>query len=140
MSMTDLHVYGKRDGKRETDWERDVKTYGWGNNRGLVLMKSWDLLNWSRANIDFSKDFTAWNEIGCAWAPETIYDEEAGRMMIYLTMRHKNQPDKLYYVYVNEDYNKVETEPMVLFQYPDGQNRPSTATSARWETSIICTM
>lgn len=119
LAMTDLHIYAQREGYRTTEWERDGRGYGWGNNRGLVLMKSWDLLHWTRANIDFSKAFTAWAEVGCAWAPETIFDETTGRYMVYLTMRQKNEPNKLYYVYVNEDYNKVETEPMLLFQYPD---------------------
>lgn len=35
IATTDLHVFGKRDGKRDTEWERP-KEYGWGNNRGLV--------------------------------------------------------------------------------------------------------
>lgn len=51
LAMTDLHVFAKRDGYRETEWERDRNMYGWGNNYGLVLMKSWDLVNWKRANI-----------------------------------------------------------------------------------------
>ena len=46
LAMTDLHVFAKRDGYRETEWERDRNMYGWGNNYGLVLMKSWDLVNW----------------------------------------------------------------------------------------------
>ena len=37
LSMTDLHIYAQRDGYRDTEWERDGKEYGWGNNRGLVL-------------------------------------------------------------------------------------------------------
>ena len=119
MAMTDLHVFAKRDGKREEEWERPGKTYGWGNNRGIVLMKSWDLIHWTRSNIQFDSLFTGWKEIGCAWAPETFYDDQTGRYMIYLTMRHKNEPNKLYYVYVNEDYNRIETEPMILFQYPN---------------------
>lgn len=119
LSMTDLHIYAQREGYRQTEWERDGATYGWGNNRGLVLMKSWDLLHWTRANLDFSKFFTAWKEIGCAWAPETIFDETTDRYMIYLTMRQKGEANKLYYVYVNENYDSLETEPMLLFQYPD---------------------
>ncbi|MBQ9356530.1 MAG: family 43 glycosylhydrolase [Prevotella sp.] len=119
LAMTDLHVYGQRDGFRTTEWERSGDQYGWGNNRGLVLMKSWDLVNWKRANVDFSRLFTAWSEIGCAWAPETIFDETTGRYMIYLTMRQRKEPNKLYYCYVNEDYNTIETEPQLLFQYPD---------------------
>ncbi len=119
LSMTDLHVFAKRDGKRATEWERDGKTYGWGNNRGLVLMKSFDLIRWKRTNVRFDQLSAAWQEIGCAWAPETILDETTGRLMIYLTMRHKNEPNKLYYFYVNDGYDTVETLPQVLFQYPD---------------------
>lgn len=119
LAMTDLHVFGKRDGKRDTEWERDRAVYGWGNNHGIVLMKSFDLIHWQRANIRFDKLSAAWQEIGCAWAPETIFDETTGRMMIYLTMRHKNEPNKLYYCYVNDDYNKIETLPQQLFQYAD---------------------
>ncbi len=119
LAMTDLHVFARRDGKRDTEWERDGKTYGWGNNRGLVLMKSFDLLNWKRTNIRFDEMSAAWQEIGCAWAPETILDETTGRLMIYLTMRHKNEPNKLYYCYVNDDYDTIETMPQGLFQYAD---------------------
>lgn len=39
MAMTDLHVFARRDGKRKDEWERPGEEYGWGNNRGLVLMK-----------------------------------------------------------------------------------------------------
>lgn len=119
LAMTDLHVFAKRDGKRDTEWERDRNIYGWGNNHGIVLMKSFDLIHWQRANIRFDKLSAAWQEIGCAWAPETIFDETTGRMMIYLTMRHKNEPNRLYYCYVNDDYDKIETLPQQLFQYAD---------------------
>lgn len=119
LSMTDLHIFAKRDGKRETEWERDGKLYGWGNNRGLVLMKSFDLLHWKRTNVRFDRMSAAWQEIGCAWAPETIFDETTGRLMIYLTMRHRNEPNKLYYCYVNDEYDTIETLPSPLFQYAD---------------------
>ncbi len=119
LAMTDLHVFAKRDGLRDTEWERDGKIYGWGNNRGLVLMKSWDLVHWKRANIRFNEISAEFNEIGCAWAPETIFDEAKGKLMIYYTMRYRNEPNKLYYVYVNDDYNRLESAPQLLFQYPD---------------------
>lgn len=121
LTMTDLHVYGRRDGKRSTEWERSYDTYGWGNNRGIIMMKSWDLIHWTRYNARFDRLFTGWREIGCAWAPATIYDEQAGRYMVYLTMRQQNEPNKLYYIYVNEDFNQIETEPTLLFQYPNEQ-------------------
>jgi hypothetical protein len=44
LAMTDLHIFGKEKGFRSTQWEREEK-YGWGNNRGFVLMKSYDLIN-----------------------------------------------------------------------------------------------
>ncbi len=119
LSMTDLHVFAQRDGLRDVEWERDGKIYGWGNNKGLVLMKSWDLIHWKRTNINFQDLSAAYSEIGCAWAPETTYDEAVGKLMIYYTMRFHNEPNKLYYVYVNEDYNKLESTPQLLFEYPD---------------------
>jgi beta-xylosidase len=119
LAMTDLHVFAKKDGFRDTEWERDRKVYGWGNNRGLVLMKSWDLVNWKRTNIRFDTLSAGLSETGCVWAPETIYDEQKGKLMIYFTMRFKNEANKLYYVYVNDEFNKIETLPQPLFQYPD---------------------
>ena len=40
LAMTDLHIFGKRAGFRDTDWQRPIDKYGWGNNRALVLLKS----------------------------------------------------------------------------------------------------
>ena len=119
LAMTDLRVFAKRDGYQTTDWERDRNTYGWGNNKGLVLMKSWDMVNWKRANICFDKLTAGLSEIGCAWAPEVIYDEEKGKLMIYYTMRFRNEANKLYYIYVNDDFDTVESLPQILFEYPN---------------------
>ena len=119
LAMTDLHVFAKRDGYRETEWERDGKMYGWGNNRGLVLMKSWDLVNWKRANIRFDKLTAGLSEIGCAWAPEVTYNEKQRKLMIYYTMRFRNEANKLYYVYVNDDFDTIESLPQILFEYPN---------------------
>ena len=118
LAMTDLHIYAQREGYRDTEWERPGKDYGWGNNRGLVLMKSFDLIHWTRANIRFDRLSKEFAEIGCAWAPETVFDPATGRLMIYLTMRFGNEQNRLYYVYVNEDYNRIESTPQILFEYP----------------------
>ncbi len=123
LSMTDLHVFGQRDGKRTTEWERDKKRYGWGNNRGLVLMKSIDLIHWSRANIDFSalpaQADMNWSEVGCVWAPETNYDEVAGQLMIHFTIREGNSKNVIYYAYVNNEYNALISEPKLLAEAPN---------------------
>lgn len=121
MAMTDLHVFGKRDGLRSTEWERDGKIYGWGNNRGVILMKSWDLVHWTRKNIRFDELSAQFREVGCVWAPETTFDEQSGRLMLYFTMRYQNEPNKLYYAYVSEQYDRLESVPQILFEYPNGK-------------------
>jgi hypothetical protein len=61
-------------GYRTTKWERPDEKYDWGNNRGFVLMKSYDLIHWTHNNFLFDEAFEELKETGCAWAPETIYD------------------------------------------------------------------
>lgn len=121
LSMTDLHIFARQAGYRDTEWEREGDKYGWGNNRGLVLMKSTDLINWSRANIDISSLSPELAEIGCAWAPETTYDPATDRYMLYFTMRVGNERNRLYRAFVNSDYNALESMPEILYEYPDGK-------------------
>lgn len=118
VSATDLHIFGKQAGYRTTQWERDEK-YGWGNNRGLVLLKSFDLINWKRANMLFDEIYDGMSDVGCVWAPELAFDEESGRLMLHFTMRYGDGPNRLYYVYVNEDFDTFDGEPRQLFSYPD---------------------
>lgn len=123
LSMTDLHVFGIRDGYRTTQWERDGKLYGWGNNRGLVLMKSRDLIHWTRTNLDFSKlpdqPDMKWSEVGCVWAPETVWDDKAGKMMIHFTTRQGVGKNIIYWAYVNDDYTALTSQPKLLFEAPE---------------------
>lgn len=120
LAMTDLHIFAQREGLRTTEWERPGDQYGWGNNRGLVLMKSHDLINWSRTNLRIDRLFPErFGNIGCAWAPETTYDPETGKMMIYFTMRIGNGRSKLYYAYTDDGFTRLVTEPKILFEYPD---------------------
>ena len=81
-------------------------------------MKSWDLIHRTHKIINITDLSPKFAEIGCAWAPETIYDPVAKKLMIYFTMRYKNERNRLYYMYVNEDFDKIETEPQLLFEYP----------------------
>ena len=59
MVMTDLHIYAKKQGYRNTEWERDGVAFGWGNNRGIVLMKSPDLIHWKHTELYLEKAFKA---------------------------------------------------------------------------------
>ena len=122
MAMTDLHIYAQREGYRDTEWERDGKKYGWGNNRGLVLMKSFDLVNWTRTNIDFTKltsptgiPNASWDEACCAWAPEMTVDDRDGRIMMHFTTRFLRSPNCIFYVYMNDDFTAMTSEPKFLF-------------------------
>ena len=116
--MTDLHIYGKQMGYRTTEWERPGEKYDWGNNRGVVLMKSKDLIHWSHMVLDFDKLFPAW-DVACVWAPQIIFDKERDRIMMYFTMRKGRGKTKLYYAYLNKTFDGLETEPQILFEYPD---------------------
>ena len=120
IAMTDLHIMGKQKGIRTTQWERPDR-FGWGNNRGLVLMASDDLIHWTHhvARIDklFPEKF---GEVACTWAPQTIWDPQVGKPMVYFTIRqHAGGNTKLYYSYADEAFTTLETEPQLLFQCPD---------------------
>lgn len=119
MAMTDLHIFGKQAGYRTTDWERPSEQYDWGNNRGFVLMKSFDLIHWTRSVVHIEKFFPELN-VSCAWAPETIYDPVAKKMMIYFTMRLDGKgKTKLYYAYTDDEFTKLVSKPEILFHYPN---------------------
>ena len=118
MSMTDLHIYAKRAGFREEEWERPRSEYGWGNNRSLVLMKSADLVDWQHANVEIDELFPDFKDIGCAWAPQTVWDEEKGLPMVYFSIRIKDRPTRLYYAYADVEFTTLVTAPKLLFKYP----------------------
>ncbi|PVH27067.1 glycoside hydrolase family 43 protein [Sphingobacterium corticibacter] len=118
MAMTDLHIFAQQKGYRTTEWERDGKEFGWGNNKNLVLMKSADLIHWTHTRIAVDQAFPGWQDIGCAWAPELIYDKQKDQMMVYLTLRFKNGLSQMYYSYLNQECTALDTPPRLLFQHP----------------------
>ena len=120
IAMTDLHIFGKTKGIRTTQWERPDE-FGWGNNRGLVLMASDDLIHWTHHEARIDKLFPEkFGKIGCAWAPQTIWDPAVGKPMVYFTIRQQAGGNtKLYYSYADEAFTTLETEPQLLFQCPD---------------------
>jgi len=111
LAMTDLHIFGQRAGFRDSAWERPLAKYGWGNNRALVLMKSFDLVHWTLADFRVDKAFPELGDIDCSWAPQTIYDQQKKKMMVYFTIRYNNKEANIYYSYTNDDFTKLETTP-----------------------------
>ncbi len=111
LAMTDLHIFGQRAGYRTTPWERPQEKYGWGNNRAIVLMKSFDLIHWTHSDFRVDKAFPELGDIDCSWAPETVYDDATGKMMVYFTIRYNNKFANLYWSYTNDAFTKLETKP-----------------------------
>ncbi|HLS96771.1 hypothetical protein BC792_10188 [Sphingobacterium allocomposti] len=118
MVMTDLHIYAKQRGLRDSEWERDGAAFGWGNNRGIVLMKSTDLIHWTHSRLRIDQIFDGWDNVGSFWAPQVIYDDARGKIMLYFTMRFGNGLNQLYYAYLNDSFTGLEAEPQLLFRYP----------------------
>lgn len=114
LAMTDLHIFGQRAGYRDSTWQRPLEKYGWGNNRALVLMKSYDLIHWTHSDFRVDTAFPELGDIDCSWAPETIYDPKAKKMMVYFTIRYNNKKANIYYSYANDDFTKLETVPKIV--------------------------
>lgn len=142
LAMTDLHIFGKEKGYRDTQWERPSELYDWGNNRGFVLMKSFDLINWTRSNVYIDEQFPELGEIGCAWAPQTTYDPVAGKMMLYFTLRvgRKGNKTQLYYAYTDDNFTRLESKPELLFEYPDPDIQILDADITRMPDGRYCLM
>jgi hypothetical protein len=139
LAMTDLHIFGKEKGYRTTNWERPQEKYDWGNNRGFVLMKSFDLINWKRSNVYIDEVFPKL-DVGCAWAPQTIYDPAENKMMIYFTMRIGHGKTKLYYAYTDDDFTRLVSEPKILFEYPDSGKQILDADITHMPNGRYCMM
>ena len=120
LAMTDLHISAQAAGYRTTQWERPEPEYGWGNNRSLVMMKSWDMIRWTHTSFRIDKAFGL--DVGCSWAPQMVFDDAKGKMMISFTMKLGRGVDDIYYAYTDEAFTKMETKPEILFKFdrPDG--------------------
>lgn len=139
LSMTDLNLSGKQMGFRTTKWEREESEFGWGNNHGFILMKSFDLVHWTKHVVHIDKCFPSL-KVGCAWAPETTYDPVKKKMMLYFTMRLGNGKTKLYYSYTDDDFTTLETEPKLLFKYPKPEVQVLDADISRTPDGRYCLM
>lgn len=100
-----------------TDMKSDE---GWSSNRGLVLMRSRDLVNWEHHTVHFPTRYagTDFSKVTRVWAPETIWDPEAGKYMVYFSLLgagSSNQYDKVYYCYTNDDFSDLEGEPKWMY-------------------------
>jgi unsaturated rhamnogalacturonyl hydrolase len=95
-----------------------VSAKGWSSNRGMVLLKSTDLLNWKHTAINFQKRYPHQEDLKRVWAPQTIYDAKAQKYLVYFSLQYGSEPDKIYYAYANKDFTDLEGEPKQLFFSP----------------------
>lgn len=118
--VRDPHILRGVDGKTFYMVATDmVSANGWDSNRAMVLLKSNDLVNWTSAIVNIPQTFKAFEKVNRVWAPQTIYDDQKGKYMIYWSMRAGNDPDIIYYAYANKDFTALETEPKQLFFSPN---------------------
>lgn len=114
--VRDPHILRCEDGKTFYMVVTDmVSDNGWDSNRAMVLLKSTDLVNWSHSVINMQKRYKGQEKLKRVWAPQTIFDPEAGKYMVYWSMKYGNGPDVIYYAYANSDFTDLEGEPQPLF-------------------------
>lgn len=114
--VRDPHILRGEDGKTFYMVLTDmVSANGWDSNRAMVLLKSNDLVNWTHTIINMQKKYEGQESLKRVWAPQTIFDPEAGKYMVYWSMQYAGGPDVIYYAYANDDFTDLEGEPKVLF-------------------------
>jgi hypothetical protein len=118
LAMTDLHIFARREGLRDTEWQRDGNKYGWGNNRALIFMKSYDLVHWTHRIVRVDQLFPETAAISTAWAPQTIWDPARGRLMVYYSTRNGKETDHMVYSYADAAFTTLTEPPRDLFRYP----------------------
>ena len=114
--VRDPHILRCQDGKTFYMVATDmVSDNGWDSNRAMVMLKSTDLVNWSYSVINMQKRFEGQEKLKRVWAPQTVYDSEVGKYMVYCSMKYGDGPDVIYYAYANESFTDITGTPMPLF-------------------------
>lgn len=114
--VRDPHILRCQDGKTFYMVVTDMtSSKGWDSNRAMVLLRSNDLVNWTSSVINIQQKYKGQEDLKRVWAPQTIYDTQTGKYMVYWSMQHGNGPDIIYYAYANENFTDLEGEPKRLF-------------------------
>jgi beta-xylosidase len=92
-----------------------VSAKGWSSNRAMVLLKSTDLINWQSSVVNIQKKYPNQENLLRVWAPQTIYDKETGKYMIYWSMMHSGGPDIIYYAYATKNSQTLKANPNNCF-------------------------
>ncbi|MFO8000424.1 MAG: family 43 glycosylhydrolase [Marinilabilia sp.] len=118
--VRDPHILRGEDGKFYmvlTDLY--VPDDGWSNH-AMVMLRSDDLVNWEHSVVNIPEEFSDdFSDVTRVWAPQTIYDEDAGKYMVYFSMLQPGGHDIIYYAYANDDFSGLETKPQQLLFHPE---------------------
>lgn len=104
----------------DMDWQ-----LGKWSNHGIVLLRSRDLVHWEHHAVDFHQCYagTPFASVNAVWAPQTIYDPTVGKYLVYFSLHSPDggpfERDAVHYAYASDDFSSLETEPRLLFDYPD---------------------
>jgi len=118
--VRDPHILRGADGKTfyMTVTDLYVPEQGWSNT-AMVMMKSDDLTHWTSSIVDIPQTFPEeFGEVMRVWAPQTIYDPESERYMLYWSMKSGDGPDIIYYAFANDDFTGLATVPEQLYFSP----------------------
>ena len=117
--VRDPHILRIQDGNSFYMVVTDLLSQKGWTNTAMILMKSDDLVNWESTVIEIPEVFPEkFGDVTRVWAPQTIYDEEEEKYMVYFSMLQPGSYDKIYYAYANEDFTKLEAAPKQLFFNP----------------------
>lgn len=117
--LRDPHIMRKHDGSGFYLIATDLSIYNRGNNReawvscqregsrSIMIWESDDLVNWSEQRMQeiASKD------AGCAWAPESVYDDDKGMYIVYWSSKTAADDytnERVYYSYT-KDFKSFDT-------------------------------
>lgn len=122
--IRDPHILRGDDGKTFYMVATDMSTArnGWKKNPGIVMLRSADLVNWSHSAVSLSETYPErFADAHYVWAPQTIYDEKAGKYMVYFSLnREGDKRLRTYCAYANADFTGFEGEPELLFDSKHG--------------------
>ncbi|SFJ41389.1 probable extracellular repeat, HAF family [Methylobacterium brachiatum] len=120
-NLRDPYIARGQDGNfyiTATDMKSD---WGWGSNRGIVLMKSPDLIHWKSSAINFATEYPKlFPSLTAAWAPQVAYDPLVDRNMVYLSGANNDWGHQSYYAHANSDFTRLTETPRKLFYARDG--------------------
>ena len=118
--LRDPHILRGEDGNFYMVATDMRSALGWSSNRGMVLMRSSDLVHWQTSTVHFPTRYagTYFANVTRVWAPETIYDPVAKKYLVYFSILTNDGVvtyDKVFYAYANEDFTDLEGTPTYFY-------------------------